>query len=120
MQTTFQTPTQSLHWQTALGGDGIAENIQDINQSIRVILGTAKGSDLLRPDFGSDLNKYIDWPIDRAIPHLVRETVQAIAKWEKRIASIKVTVIRPGIAHLALKIIWKLEDATAGELELSL
>ena len=42
----------SLHWQPALGGEGIVEDAADIDQAIRVILKTPKGSDPHRPEFG--------------------------------------------------------------------
>lgn len=111
---------QSLHWQTSLAGVGIVENLADINQAIRVILGTPIGSDPLRPDFGSDLAKYIDWPIDRATAHVVRETVKAIGRWEKRVTVKKVVLTHAGAAHLALKVFWALDDATTGDLDFSL
>ncbi len=62
--------SDSLHWQPALGSFGIVETIADIDQAIRVILRTPKGSDPHRPDFGSNVHLYLDYPINQAVPRL--------------------------------------------------
>lgn len=87
-----QTIPSSLHWQPSYGGDGFAVAYDDLRQAIRTILTTRVGSDPLRPDFGSRLPDYLDWPIDRARPHVVRETVAALRKWEPRVSVKRVQV----------------------------
>lgn len=74
----------NLHWQPALGRDGFATAYDDLRQAVRTILCTPLGADPLRPDFGSRVADYLDWPVDRARPHVVRETVAAIRRWEPR------------------------------------
>lgn len=59
--------------------------IDDIAQSIFIILSTVKGSDPLRPDFGSDLHKYIDKPIPEVQASVAYSSIMALEKWEKRI-----------------------------------
>ena len=46
----------SVHWQPALKSLDVVEAEADIDQAIRVILGTPKGSDPHRPDFGSNIH----------------------------------------------------------------
>lgn len=111
---------QSLHWQPALGGEGVVENLDDLNQAIRVILLTAKGSDPLRPEFGSDLQRYIDYPIDRARPHLVRESIEAIGRWEPRLTVERVECYLTGVSHLAIRVVWRLADGFKGATEVML
>ena len=56
-----------VDWQCKLNEiGGIAEGVNDINQCIAIILETPKGSDPHRPDFGSDILKYVDYPINIA------------------------------------------------------
>ncbi|MGS8561393.1 GPW/gp25 family protein, partial [Salmonella enterica] len=55
-----------------------------------------------RPLFGSNLWRYIDYPIERAIPHVVRESVEAIRMWEPRCRLLKVTPTIDG-EHLTLR-----------------
>ena len=56
-----------VDWQYKLNGIGsIAEGVEDINQCIAVILSTQKGSVPHRPTFGSDILKYVDYPVNIA------------------------------------------------------
>jgi len=110
---------RSIHWQPALRADGVVEGEDDIDQAIRIILGTPKGSDPHRPDFGSNIWRYIDNPIDQAVPHLVREAVEAIRKWEPRCVLIR---IRPIIeeSHVTLIVVWKLAAGVERETKVRL
>ncbi|MDR1311094.1 MAG: GPW/gp25 family protein [Burkholderiaceae bacterium] len=110
---------QSLHWQPALGADGVVENISDIHQAIHIILRTPKGSDPLRPTFGSNVWQYIDHPVNRVVPYLVRESVDAIQEWEPRCELVKVI---PTIdeSHITLRVQWKLKDGVLRETEIAL
>ncbi len=56
-----------VDWQFKLNGIGdVAEGVEDINQCIAIILNTPKGSDSHRPTFGSNILKYIDYPVNIA------------------------------------------------------
>ncbi len=80
---------------SGLASDRLGElvtDIQDVDQCIRIILTTPKGSDPHRPLFGSNLHLYIDYPVNSARPHIVREAVNALREWEPRIEVVKVTV----------------------------
>ncbi|HJU70396.1 MAG TPA: GPW/gp25 family protein [Paucimonas sp.] len=117
---TLLADIQSLHWQPALGGEGVVENIDDLNQAIQVILRTAKGSDPLRPEFGSDLHRYLDYPIHRARPHVVRESIEAIRRWEPRVAVERVEFTLVEAAHAAVRVVWRLADGFQGSTEIRL
>ncbi|PBJ94757.1 baseplate protein [Pseudomonas plecoglossicida] len=107
------TAIVAAHWQPALGTPGeVVQGLRDIDQSIRIILTTPKGSDAHRPEFGSDLHLYIDWPHDRVTPYLVRETVEAIRRWETRVAVVQVQVLIEE-AHLTLRVVWRVADGVA-------
>jgi len=87
---------KSVDWQPKLGEIGsVVEGYDDINQCIKIILSTPKGSDPHRPEFGSDVWKYIDYPIKEAIPNIIREAIDAINTWEPRVSikSIRAEVI---------------------------
>lgn len=111
---------QSLHWQPALGGDGVVENLDDLNQAIRVILRTPKGSDPLRPEFGSNLHLYLDCPVNRAKPHVVRESVEAIGHWEPRVSVKQVQFGLVDQAHGVIRVLWRLADGFNGSTEVQL
>ena len=113
---TTPTPYTSItaaHWQPALGTSGeVVEGLRDIDQAIRIILTTPKGADAHRPDFGSDLHLYIDWPVNRVTPHLVRETVDALRRWETRISVVQVQVLIEG-AQIRVRVQWRVADGVA-------
>lgn len=110
------------HWQPALGRDGIVEGVDDIDQCIRIILTTPKGSDPLRPDFASNLLPYIDMPVDRARPHVVREVVAAITAWERRVSIIRVAVTAGGGdgGRVTIAVMWRIANGVTGITEATL
>ncbi|MBA1302597.1 MULTISPECIES: GPW/gp25 family protein [Pseudomonas] len=104
------TNITAAHWQPALGTSGeVIEGLRDIDQAIRIILTTPKGSDAHRPEFGSDLHLYIDWPTNRVTPHLVRETVDAIRRWETRVSVVQVQVSIDA-EHVTVRVQWRVAD----------
>ena len=77
---------ESVNWQVAVSGTGdIAEGISDIRQCVGIIITTSKGSDPLRPEFGTDIYKLVDKPVNVAAPAIVKEILTALQLWEPRI-----------------------------------
>ncbi|NYT80871.1 GPW/gp25 family protein [Alcaligenaceae bacterium] len=100
----------AAHWQPALRRPGeVVLGVDDIAQAIRIILSTPLGSDPHRPDFGSRINDYIDWPVNRARPHLVRESVDAIRRWETRVDLVSVRIDVEN-EHIVIGVIWRVAD----------
>lgn len=101
------SPEHAVYWQPSLAQSGRRVTAaDDISQSIRVILGTPKGSDPHRPEFGSNLSLYLDMPAEQAVPHVVRESVDAIRRWEPRCVLQRVTPVVEG-EHVMLRIRWQ-------------
>ncbi|WP_432719833.1 GPW/gp25 family protein [Jeongeupia wiesaeckerbachi] len=126
---TLLSDISSVHWQPALHselrpagsplrgqGVDVVEAEADVGQCIRTILNTPKGSDPHRPDFGSDLHLYIDHPVNEVRPHLVREAVEAIRRWEPRCELLKV-IVSVDEAHVTLRVQWQLADGVLRETE---
>lgn len=112
----YRATPDTPHWQLALGGDGVAQQIADIHQCIRIILTTPKGSDPLRPEFGCDAGNYLDLPLDAARPHIVREARAALA-WEPRVTVSDVTVSQgkeQSGGHAVVHVAWSLVDMGGG------
>lgn len=102
------THITAAHWQPALGTTGeIVEGLRDIDQSLRIILTTPKGSDPHRPEFGSNLHRYLDWPTDRVTPHLVREAFDAVRQWEPRV-SVDQVHIQISAHHITARVQWRI------------
>lgn len=103
---------------SGLASDRLGELVTDaadVDQCIRIILTTPKGSDPHRPLFGSNLHLYIDYPVNSARPHIVREAVNALREWEPRIEVVKVTVPLVDVATLACVVEWKFAAGVAEE-----
>jgi phage baseplate assembly protein W len=65
----------------------------DIHQAIHIILGTAPGERVMRPDFGAGLHELVFEPINTTTMALVRHRVEeALITWEPRIDNISVEV----------------------------
>jgi phage baseplate assembly protein W len=58
---------------------------EEIAQCIYLALSTQKGSDPLRPDFGTNLHKYIDKPLPQVETMIIYEAMTAIKRWEPRV-----------------------------------
>jgi len=68
-----------------------SEYEQDIKEAIWIILGTAKGERVMRPDFGCGIHDLVFTPINTATITLVEKSVrEALTIWEPRIELIKV------------------------------
>ncbi|PHM24574.1 GPW/gp25 family protein [Xenorhabdus ehlersii] len=114
----MNTNSNSVFWQPALQHSGeTVSGLDDIAQAILIILRTPRGSDPHRPEFGSNLHRYIDYPIDRAIPHVVRESVDAISRWEPRCQLLSVKPTIDG-EHLTLRVNWAAADGITQSTEL--
>ncbi len=66
--------------------------IEDIEQSIEVILTTPKGAKIWEPEFGCDLMSYIDKIAPNVLPRLIADVWDAIERWEDRVKLLNVDV----------------------------
>lgn len=105
----------SVDWSLKLGAIGeVVEGIADVHQCIGIILTTPKGSDPLRPAFGADVWKYVDNPLDSAVPSIVREVTEAITVWEPRVRVLSVSAAPAGgnVAQMVVSLTWQLKLGT--------
>lgn len=71
----------------------MSEYEEDIEEAIRIILGTAKGERVMRPDFGCGIHEMVFEPIDTTTVNLIENSVRdGLIQWEPRIEVIKVEV----------------------------
>jgi phage baseplate assembly protein W len=69
------------------GGEiAMASLEEDVRQAIKIIVGTALGERVMRPEFGSGLKRLVFEPVSTTTMSLVRHQVeQALIDWEPRI-----------------------------------
>ncbi|HXG31340.1 MAG TPA: GPW/gp25 family protein [Thermodesulfobacteriota bacterium] len=75
------------------GRIAMSEYEKDIRESIWIILSTAKGERVMRPDFGCGIHDLVFAPVNTTTVNLVQRGVQeALTLWEPRIELINVEV----------------------------
>ena len=110
----YDTPI-SKHWQLLPGGSGLAQGVDDIDLCIHNILSTRKGSDVTRPEFGSDYFDYIDTPEDVFVPNAMREVALSIKTWEPRAVLERVS-FEGNAPHIMMTVHWRVADDVAGSI----
>jgi uncharacterized protein len=112
----LELDSSSITQMSSAGIGNVVQGIADINQCIAIILATPKGSDPLRPTFACDLWQWMDAPVTVARPALVRETVEAITKWEPRVrvVSVVVNLVAGTLSNLSITIVWQLKVDVSG------
>lgn len=77
------------------GNIALSEGEKSIKDSIRLIIGTAKGERVMEPEFGCEIHDYVFDTIDGTMRTLVEGSVEeALIKWEPRI-DLEDVVARP-------------------------
>lgn len=79
--------------------------IAHLRQSIEDILTTPLGSRRMRPDYGSQLRRYVDLPVNDGWKSAVQaEVARALGRWEPRLAleRVRVVAVLDGQVSLAL------------------
>ena len=79
--------------------------IAHLRQSIEDILTTPLGSRRMRPDYGSQLRRYVDLPVNEGWKSAVQaEVARALGRWEPRLKleRVKVEAVIDGQVSLSL------------------
>jgi phage baseplate assembly protein W len=65
-----------------------------LRQSVEDILGTPVGSRRMRPEYGSNLRRYVDLPVNEGWKSAVQaEVARALGRWEPRLKLERVRVL---------------------------
>jgi phage baseplate assembly protein W len=93
---------------TTRGGEiARVSGVEDIEQSIRIVLGTAKGERVMRPEFGCGIHEYTFATADTTTLTLVEDSVRsALVRWEPRIEvrTVEASTERLTEGHLLIRI----------------
>ena len=77
----------------ASGKVQFSESEQKVQESVLIILGTARGERVMRPDFGSRLHELVFAPINSSTKSLISHyATEALVQWEARIDVLRVGV----------------------------
>ena len=76
---------------TATGSTSTVEDDESVRQAIILLLSTTPGERLMRPEYGSHLNRLVFGPNDHTAAGLAIHYVrQAIERWEPRVEIVEV------------------------------
>ena len=100
-------------WRFPVKVDGLSGKLamsrgeRDIEESIRIILFTAKGERVMRPDFGCGIHDYVFASLNTATIGLMESSVrEALTRWEPRIQVQSVTILQdPALIDLGKLVI---------------
>ncbi len=89
-----------------------AAHEEDVRQAVWIILGTARGERVMRPDFGAGLHALTFEPINTTTIALVKHRVEeALVTWEPRIDSITVSVTaEPPRGRLMIEVRYRVRE----------
>ena len=91
----------------------LAKGVTDIEQAIRIILGTMPGERIMRPEFGSRIHELVYAPNNAATRSLAAYYVQeALDRWEPRIDVLEVNIIPEAeqLGVLQIEIRYQIKD----------
>lgn len=68
------------------GNIALESQVENIRRSVRIILNTAKGERVMRPDFGCDIHDHVFSTLSPGTLNRIEDGVErALVKWEPRI-----------------------------------
>ncbi len=86
----------------------LLEGLEDLSQRVKLILETPKGSIPHDPEFGSEIYRYLDMPINRAKPFVIKEALKALKRWIPELEVKEIKVNSEGNRFsFEIKAIWK-------------
>src|SRR5688572_18391842 len=89
----------------ATGGIALVSREREIEEAIRLILGTSPGERPMRPEFGCRIHEYLFASADSETANAIsREVRAALQRWEPRIEVSEVLVSFDGLDHTLLYI----------------
>jgi phage baseplate assembly protein W len=76
----------------AVGGMAMSDGAANIEESVRLVVGTAVGERVMRPMFGCRIHDYVFHPNSASTAGMVAFYVaEALNKWEPRITEVRVS-----------------------------
>lgn len=87
------------------GRVAMVEDLQDIEESLRILFGTRRGERLFRPDYGLDLHDVLFDPLNTTLRSLLEDRIRLdILLYEPRIEPLALVVAAPDAGSGVLQI----------------
>ncbi len=93
---------------SATGGIALVSNEREIEEAIRLVLGTAPGERPMRPEFGCRIHQYLFASSDATTAGMIAADVKnSLLRWEPRIEVLDVTVgydeLEPALVYIDVR-----------------
>lgn len=101
---------------TSNGRIRLVEGETDIEQAIRLVLSTAPGERVMRPEFGCGIHRYAFATIDTTTVTMIEDDVRdALARWEPRIELLDVDaeLVDPDTGKLEIDIRYRVRETNS-------
>lgn len=120
--------SDTINWQISTAAFGATvQGANEISQAISIAVSNLRGSDVLRPLFGSGIWQYVDYPLNVAGAQMCAAIREAVAIWEQRVELTEVSYTyraQPDesvLSGLIFRIGWRLVGETlSGQTDLLL
>jgi len=104
MQVTLTSDINTTMWSMSTSEYGaVVTDLDDIIQCVLLILSTDRGSDPFRPEFGFNLGRLVDRPVNFVIPNGKLGILDALEQWEPRVTVTKIEHTLD-ISHVTFKV----------------
>lgn len=101
------------NWQLSVTEPGeIVTDLADIDQCVRLIMGTQRGSDPVLVDFGVDLLAHVDKPTTQILPSLVKDVTDQLRRYEPRANILSVSGTSPEMGYVLITVVWEYANVT--------
>lgn len=110
-----ETPI-SQNYQLAYNEQGkVVTDIDSYEQSLKLILLTEPGSDVMRPDFGVGISSMVGQPLGRVRGEIKRKLSQQLAAYipQVTVKSMTITEAEAAAGHLTVQIDWAAQGTSA-------
>lgn len=99
-------------WGMSVAGPGVlVEGVAAIRQRIDLAIRTSKGTDPLRPEFGTIIYKYVDGTDNISIPNIKAEIIRALQMWVPEVSVVTIKHSFQDIHNPAFEITYNLKDS---------
>jgi phage baseplate assembly protein W len=95
------------------GGIAVSVAEEDVEEAIWIILGTAKGERVMRPEFGCGIHDFVFETIDTSTLTDIRESVrEALRKWEPRteVRNVEVSAEEISLGRLLISVDYRIRQ----------
>ncbi|MCG2614907.1 hypothetical protein LZZ85_11465 [Terrimonas sp. NA20] len=95
---------------STIGYGVIVEGVAAIRQRMDIAIRTTRGTDPLRPEFGSYVFRFVDAPVNVAVPNIKQQLIEALQMWVPEIQIVSINHSFAAFHNPVFEITYKIVD----------